>query len=238
MIIDPFEKHPGRYVSGVQIRSYKHVGITPPLIGVVNYKAGNIRSISTALNLLGADTCEVASPGDIDRVDGLVLPGVGAFSSAMDALSHQGLLDAIPRYAIEYNRPFLGICLGMQLLTESSTEFGLTDGLGMIPGETVAMKTGEKPLPHVGWNEVEITHEGPMYAGIPDGTHFYFDHSFAVSCADAYVSSYSSYGSRFVASIHAGNIWATQFHPEKSQVWGLKLLRNYLEAVVGGRDDA
>jgi len=238
MSIDNFEVHPGRYISGVKVKSYSKAGIAPPLIGVVNYKAGNILSISKALNLLGANTYEVLAPADIGKADGLVMPGVGAFSAAMACLVEQGLAVALKEYALVQKRMLMGICLGMQLLTDSSMEFGVTEGLSIIPGETKELDRVDVPLPHVGWNEVAVKQAVPMYAGIPDQAHFYFDHSFAVNCAEKYISGSSDYGQEFVASICHDNIWAAQFHPEKSQTWGLKLLRNFLDTVVGVRDNA
>ena len=238
MSTENYEKYPGRYVSGVRVWSYSELGITPPVIGVVNYKAGNIFSISKALNLLGANTYEVTSPGDIERADGLILPGVGAFASAMASLRKQQLFSVLKEYAQVQKRMLMGICLGMQLLTNRSTEFGLTDGVAIVPGETTSLDDTGLPLPHVGWNKVIPFGENSMYDGIPGNTHFYFDHSFAVESEERCVSAYSEYGRKFVASFCYDNIWATQFHPEKSQIWGLRLLRNYLDAVVSNRDDA
>jgi glutamine amidotransferase len=207
-------------------------------VGVVNYGAGNILSIANALSLLGAVVHEVSAPEEIRQAEALVLPGVGAFPAAARRLSDSGLADALLDHALHRGRPLLGICLGMQLLTECSEEFGTTRGLGIIAGKTCRIPVRLCSLPHVGWNEVLPQGDDGMYAGIPQHAHFYFDHSYAVFCPEPFITGVARYEEQVVASVRQGTVWGTQFHPEKSQVWGLRLLRNFLDMTAGGRDDA
>ena len=223
---------------GVHLLSYAARGIPGPVTGVVDYGAGNILSIATALTLLGASVHEVAVPADIPRMEALVLPGVGAFPAAAERLRKSGLADGILEHALHCGRPLLGICLGMQLLTEWSEEFETTQGLGIIAGRTSRISVTRCSLPHVGWNEVSTSKDCRMYAGIPDHAHFYFDHSYAVTCPERFVSGVVCYENTVVASVQRGAVWGTQFHPEKSQLWGLKLLRNFLDMTVEGRSNA
>jgi glutamine amidotransferase len=226
----------GNVFAGARIRTYVQQGVLPPRIGVIGYGAGNIQSICNALSVLGADAGPVDEPSAAEALDGMVLPGVGAFPAAMQHLRHSGMADALRRAVIEKGIPMLGICLGMQLLSESSDEFEPTEGLGLVRGRTTRMACATLPLPHVGWNNVEILGENPMYAGIPQDTHFYFDHSYAVSPDEPSANGVAVYDMPFAASLCDGHVWGTQFHPEKSQLWGLKLLRNFLDFVVRTRD--
>lgn len=226
-------RQPAEGIAGARIRTYASRGIRPPRVGVVDYGAGNIQSMCNALGLLGADVARCDGPDSLAGLDGLVLPGVGAFPAAMHRLRQTGMADALREAVAVRRAPVLGVCLGMQLLSQSSEEFGHAEGLGLVPGRTALMESPGLPLPHVGWNNVEIRGESPMFAGIPGGTHFYFDHSYAVSCPEASVAGASVYGAPFVAAFCAGHVWGTQFHPEKSQLWGLRLLRNFLDRVAG-----
>ena len=223
---------------GVRLLSYAAQGVIDPVIGVVNYGAGNILSISNALSLLGASVHEVTVPEDIPRMEALVLPGVGAFPAAAERLGQSGLAEAVLEHVLHCGRPLLGICLGMQLLTEWSEEFGTTQGLGIIAGMTRRIPVTRCALPHVGWNEVSAYNGSRMYANIPFRAHFYFDHSYAVTCPERFISGVACYESAVVASVQWGAVWGTQFHPEKSQIWGLKLLRNFLDMTVEGRGHA
>ncbi|WP_243544283.1 imidazole glycerol phosphate synthase subunit HisH [Pseudodesulfovibrio tunisiensis] len=220
--------------SGAIIRSYAEQGIVPPRIGIISLDSGNIRSVANALSILGAEVREIRTPKESAGLNGAMIPGVGAFPAAMRNLKRNGLDKALAELARQ-GLPLFGICLGMQLLTNSSDEFEPTPGLGLVPGQTRTMKAAQLPLPHVGWNRIRIAQGVPMYSGIPDNTHFYFDHSYAVSCDRTVISARADYGGSFVASVCSSNIWGTQFHPEKSQLWGLKLLRNFLDFTIDAR---
>jgi glutamine amidotransferase len=226
----------GNVFAGARIRTYAQRGVLPPRIGIIGYGAGNIQSICNALSVLGADAVPVGEPSAAGALDGMVLPGVGAFPSAMRHLRRSGMADVLTCAVTGKGVPVLGICLGMQLLSESSDEFEPTEGLGLVRGRTTRMACATLQLPHVGWNNVEIVGESPMYAGIPRDTHFYFDHSYAVYHDEPATTGIAVYDTPFAASLCDGPVWGTQFHPEKSQLWGLKLLRNFLDFVVRTRD--
>lgn len=207
-------------------------------IGVVDYGMGNLRSVSKALESVGFAAKVSGSPTELSRCRGIVLPGVGAFRDCMGNLRRQGLLPFLSGVLAE-GRPFLGICLGLQVLFSESEEFGRHEGLGFFGGRvvrfpqglSVASPRGEAvPLkvPHMGWNRVEISAEHPVLRGIPDGTHFYFVHSYYVVPEEpAVVACRTSYGIEFAAAVGRGNLLAVQFHPEKSQAAGLALLSNF-----------
>ncbi len=207
-------------------------------IGIVDYGMGNLRSVSKALESLGFSTLVSGNAADLSQCRGIVLPGVGAFRDAMENLGRQGLLPFLGDVLAD-GRPFLGICLGLQLLFSESEEFGRHEGLGFFPGKVVRFPSGMtatggsgsgSPLkvPHMGWNRVEFTMDHPALRGIPSGTYFYFVHSYCVQPADPEVSvGRTSYGIEFTAGVGRGNLLAVQFHPEKSQVAGLALLANF-----------
>jgi len=207
-------------------------------IGIVDYGMGNLRSVSKALEFLGFSTRVSGSAAELSPCRGIVLPGVGAFRDCMGNLERQGLLPFL-RDVLADGRPFLGICLGLQLLFSESEEFGRHEGIGFIPGKVVRFprgmraperKSGDPALkiPHMGWNRVEILMDHPALRGIPDGSYFYFVHSYYVDPADPAVSACrTSYGIEFTAGVGKGNLLAVQFHPEKSQVAGLALLGNF-----------
>lgn len=200
------------------------------LVAVINCGVGNLNSVRNALAKLGADSLEASAPEDLARAQAVILPGVGAFPPAMRNLRAMGLDKALEREVLEKRKPFLGICLGMQLLADSSEEFGLTPGLAWISGRVERMPENGVRLPHVGWNVV--TGRDPlMFARIPEQAHFYFDHSYHLACDNGDCAAMGDYGAPFVAAVRKGNIWATQFHPEKSQLYGLMLLRNFLNTV-------
>lgn len=205
------------------------------MLALLDYGAGNIRSVEKALHAAGAEVVRTASAEDLDRAQGLVLPGVGAFDDCLNALQRQHLDDAV-RGWIAKGRPFLGICVGYQALFDRSEEFNsCARGLGIFRGPVVRFKpTPQEPqlkIPQIGWNEVEIVHpDCPLFAGIPQRSHFYFVHSYHPEPADpSIVASWTEYGQRFASAVCRDHIWATQFHPEKSQQVGLRLLRNFVE---------
>jgi glutamine amidotransferase len=201
-------------------------------IAVIDYGIGNVRSILNAFENQGADVFLTNNEDAILISDGLVLPGVGAFSHGMSNLEHYGLVDVIKKYAAS-GKPFMGICLGMQLLFEESEEFGLVSGLSLIPGKVVKLPTKDDKLPHVNWNALNIKNiqwADTLLEGIEEGSDMYFVHSFVAQPKDSdntlSVTEYS--GHNFCSSVKKGNIYGCQFHPEKSGKIGLKIIKNFI----------
>ena len=201
------------------------------MIAIVDYGRGNLGSVEKAFERLGLGAVVTQDAATVDDADAVVLPGDGAFHDAMTNLDRLGLLPAVHR-ALDGRRPFLGICLGYQLLFTTSEEFGDGRGLDVIPGVVRRFPPGRK-IPHMGWNQVEHAGRLRLFDGIPEGAHFYFVHSYypVVSEGDDLRIAWCDYGIRFAAAIERGLIWATQFHPEKSQRWGLTLLENFATMV-------
>ncbi|MEQ1760505.1 MAG: imidazole glycerol phosphate synthase subunit HisH [Vicinamibacterales bacterium] len=198
-------------------------------ITIVNYGMGNIGSVANAFRRLGATWDVASSPAQVRTARALVLPGVGAFRSAMRNIRELALAEALTDAVLTRRVPFLGICLGLQLIAEESSEGGPTQGLGWIPGEVRALEpAGELPVPHVGWNQVEFLGTAPLFNRIDQAAHFYFDHGYALRSGDSVVTATCDYGGRCVAAVQRDNIYAVQFHPEKSQRNGLRVLRNFL----------
>ena len=205
------------------------------MIAVIDYGRGNLGSVEKAFGRLGMRAVVTEDPRVVEDAEAVVLPGDGAFHDAMANLGTRGLLDPV-RATIERSRPFLGICLGYQLLFSTSEEFGEGRGLDVVPGAVRRLPAGRK-IPHMGWNRVEYAGELRLFEGIPSGAHFYFVHSYypdARSKPDLHVA-WCDYGVRFAAAIEVGRIYATQFHPEKSQRWGLRMLENFAAVVKSGR---
>lgn len=205
------------------------------MLALLDYGAGNIRSVEKALRAVGAHVQRLDSPRGLEHASGLVLPGVGAFDDCLNALRNRDLDDAI-RSWIQSGRPFLGICVGYQALFERSEEFNsCARGLGIFPGPVVRFQpTPAEPtlkIPQIGWNQVEIARpECPLFRGIPQGAYFYFVHSFYPRPDDeGIIATRTTYGAPFASAVWRDNIFATQFHPEKSQENGLRLLRNFVE---------
>ncbi|MDQ7038140.1 MAG: imidazole glycerol phosphate synthase subunit HisH [Aquificota bacterium] len=194
---------------------------------VVNCGSGNIRSVVKALEHVGFSCVGVSQdPEEVKTAEVLVFPGQGAFRRAMENLTVSGMAKVILRH-VESGKPFLGICLGLQLLFERSYEHGKTEGLGVLRGEVTPLPPGVK-LPHIGWNQVRIRKRSPMFEGIEDGDYFYFVHSYRVVPEESHViASTTDYGEEFVSAISVENLWGVQFHPEKSQRKGLRLLENF-----------
>lgn len=208
---------------------------SPPQIAIVEYGMGNVRSVQNALEKLGSRAVITADPAALAAADGLVLPGVGAFGLAMENLRGRGLVECLNRQVLEREQPILGICLGMQLFAERSFEMGEYEGLGWIPGRVEKIDSLSRlQVPHVGWNETTPGAENPLYRNIPADSHFYFDHSYHFACEPGFTASTVSYGHDLVAAVRKKNIFGVQFHPEKSQSAGLRILRNYLNFVGGG----
>lgn len=198
------------------------------MISIVDYGMGNLRSVQKAFEKLGVNAQIVTRPEEIQHAEKLVLPGVGAFRDAIHELQRQELIEPIKSH-IRADRPFLGICLGLQMLFDVSYEDGEWKGLSVLPGKVVRFP--EHPglkVPHMGWNNLEIVGDQPLLAGIPRDAYFYFVHSYYVQPEDeSVIAARSNYGLPFVAMIARNNLFATQFHPEKSQACGLKLLQNF-----------
>ncbi len=194
-------------------------------IAVVDYGAGNLLSVTKALDFLGLNNTITADPAELLRADAVILPGVGAFPDAMENLTVRGLDKVLLRCAAD--KPLLGICLGMQMLLGSSTEVRECTGLGLIPGRVDRIQTPLK-LPQIGWNALEICHRNPLLEGIPDGAYVYFVHSFMGFCEEqADVAAVCDYGAPVTAMVARGNVFGCQFHPEKSGETGLQILRNF-----------
>jgi glutamine amidotransferase len=197
------------------------------MIAIIDYGMGNLRSVQKALESAGASARIVASPDEIRQADKLVLPGVGAMKPAMDRLQELKLIESIKAF-VASKKPFLGICLGFQLLADSSTEGGLIKGLGILPGVVERFPDTVK-VPQMGWNQLRVVQKDcPMYKGINDGAYVYFCHSYYVKPMDPSVNAtLTDYGIAYSSSVCADNVWAAQFHPEKSQAVGLAILRNF-----------
>lgn len=199
------------------------------MITIVDYGSGNLRSVSKAFDHLGIANQVTTDPKAVAAADRLVLPGVGAFGACVDGVRQRGFEPAVHEF-IATGRPFLGICVGMQILVETSEESPESAGLGVIKGRSPRF-TCDLKIPHIGWNNVATGgNGGPLLKGIPDGEYFYFVHSYFIRPEGAdtgIISGRCTYGEEFPATIQRGNVFATQFHPEKSQRWGLKLLENF-----------
>jgi glutamine amidotransferase len=200
-------------------------------VGIINYGLGNLGSVRRAFADLGADVAIVNEPALLASVDRMVLPGVGAFAEGMARLRAGGWVEALQRRVREEGTPLLGICLGMQMLADGSDENGSTAGLGLVPGRVRRLDDLGCTLriPHVGWNEVRFSEGTPLFAAIPQGTDFYFVHSYALPAGDlAATCATTSYGAPMAAAVQCGRVFGTQFHPEKSSRGGRQLLRNVL----------
>lgn len=205
------------------------------MIGLVDYGSGNIRAIANIYNRLKVPSFIATRPADLQRATKIVLPGVGAFDQTMQHLQDSGLREALDRRVREERVPFLGICVGMQLLARRSAE-GVLPGLGWIQADVrrfddAQFDAGQKTrLPHMGWNDLEVLRAHPLLAGLDSDASFYFLHSYYVACDDAAdVIGMTAYGGRFHSAVAVGNIFGVQFHPEKSHHHGVRLLQNFAE---------
>ena len=204
-------------------------------VGIINYGMGNIQSVANALRFLGYHPAISSSVDVLRKADAIIVPGVGAFGEAMHNLEKLRLIDFLEEDVLKLRKPFLGICLGMQLLARRSEEQGSHDGLGWIDAEIVQIphETSLR-VPHVGWNQLSIRQKEPLFARLVAHRHYYFDHSFYMRCHDeSAIVATCDYGSDMVVAIRKDHIFAVQFHPEKSQSAGLKLLRNFLNFSEG-----
>jgi imidazole glycerol-phosphate synthase subunit HisH len=202
------------------------------MITVVDYGVGNLHSVAKALEKVGAETCVTSDWKEVEKSDGVVLPGVGAFKDSMDAMHRSDLAKAIIAY-IRSGKPFLGVCVGLQMLFAESEEFGLSKGLDVFPGRVVKFAPGQK-VPHMGWNQIKIKKDmNPLLKGLKDGDYLYFVHSFyVVPKNSSIVAAESNYGVDFTCMVWEKNIFGTQFHPEKSQTLGLKIYENFKNLIV------
>lgn len=203
------------------------------MIGIVDYGCGNLFSLKSSFNVIGADSVVCASEKRLSECDGIVLPGVGAFADAADKLNKSGLGAAVK--ALSERVPILGICLGMQLLFDKSFEYGEHDGLGLISGDVKPLagyvERGLK-IPHMGWNALQIASDCPLFKYVRDGDFVYFVHSFFADAKSDSVCAYTDYGGRVTAAVQNGNVFGTQFHPEKSGEVGLSVLKAFAEMCV------
>lgn len=197
------------------------------MIAIIDYGMGNLRSVQKGFAQVGCQAEIVQDPALVEAAPAVVLPGVGAFADAVENLKRTGMHEVIDR-VVRAGKPFLGICLGQQLLFESSEEFGDTPGLGIFPGSVKRFPAGSLKVPHMGWNQVEIQKASAILEGIPEGTAFYFVHSYYVQPADpALAVTLTEYGLKFASVVGRDNVFGIQFHPEKSSTLGLRILENF-----------
>lgn len=204
------------------------------MIAVIDYGAGNLRSVANAIARLGYQPRITSDPGEVANADGVILPGVGAAADTMTSLKRLKLVAPIHQLIAE-GRPFLGVCIGLQILFTSTEEGGGHECLGIIPGRVRRLPSGLK-IPHMGWNQVRQLSSHPIFEGIPDEANFYFVHSYYVAPEDkSLVAGETEYGIRFCTAIARGNLVATQFHPERSGEIGLKLYDNFIRLALATR---
>ncbi len=208
------------------------------MIALIDYGAGNVRSVHKALEAVGAEVRLARDPGPLADAEKVVLPGVGAFGDCMAGLRRAGLVDALYR-VVEEGKPLLGICVGMQVLFEEGEEMGRHAGLGLLPGRVVRFYFAERGLgvnpslkiPHTGWNQIQIVKPSLLFYGLPSGAWVYFNHAYFCQAQPEHVLAISDYGGPFAAVVGRENVYGVQFHPEKSQEVGLQILRNFVERV-------
>ena len=204
------------------------------MIGIIDYGMGNLRSVQKALQHAGGDAQLARTPSELARAEKIVLPGVAAFGDAMEQLRTQRLVKPLVK-AIREGTPYLGFCLGLQLLFDVSSEKGMHTGLGILPGKVVRFQfdprvTGQRlSVPHMGWNRITWQRDCPLLNGVPNGSHVYFAHSYyVVPLGENHTLTTTEYGVEFASAVRHKNVFATQFHPEKSQAVGLQILRNFV----------
>lgn len=199
------------------------------MVAIIDYDAGNIRSVEKAVLLLGHEAVLTRDRDTILSADHVILPGVGAFGDAMDKLQRFGLVEVIHE-AVNRELPFLGICLGLQLMFESSEEAPGVAGLGLLPGKILRIPDGKGlKIPHIGWNSLTFPNQGRLFCGIEEGAYVYFVHSYYLQAKESQiVTAVTEYGTQIHASVERDNLFACQFHPEKSSKTGLKILENFL----------
>lgn len=197
------------------------------MITIIDYGMGNLANVQKGFAAIGKDTRITSDPKEIAGAGGLILPGVGAFRDSIECLEEKGMSGPIRDY-VATGKPFLGICLGMQLIVDISYEGGEYKGLGIVPGEVVRFPKSDLKVPHMGWNSVRFAKESPLWKDIPEESYVYFVHSYYVVPKDEkYIATTTEYGLNFTSSVSYENVHAVQFHPEKSQNVGLQILRNF-----------
>lgn len=206
----------------------------PPRIALCDYGVGNLRSVERALLAAGADARISDDPGEVELADALILPGVGAFGAAVEALAARGMQAAVIEVA-NSGRPVLGVCLGFQLLFDWSDESGGRPGLGLLSGRVTRLAKDRGKVPHMGWNTIQVRHRSRLLDGIASGTAMYFVHSYAVDATSRDVVAITDYGGAIVAACHRDNVMGTQFHPEKSGPEGLRVYANFAAIAAGTR---
>jgi glutamine amidotransferase len=203
-----------------------------PKINIIDYGIGNIRSISNAMELLNCDIQLTSDKKSISNCDALILPGVGSFSEAIKNLNSRNLIEPIISSVENRSIPILGICLGMQLLADSSEEGGNHKGLSLIPGVVKKIPISENlKLPHMGWNGIFVKNNQPLFHNIKNDSDFYFVHSYRFECQNKYISSITNHGVDIVSSVQKGHIFGIQFHPERSQRKGILILQNFVKYI-------
>jgi imidazole glycerol-phosphate synthase subunit HisH len=202
--------------------------MTDPRIGILNLEMGNLRSVSNAVYSLGYDPEVVDDPGALEELTHLIIPGVGAFHTAMRRMEEKGFSGPVREYAAS-GRPLLGLCLGMQLLASTGEEGDATRGLGLVPGHVARLRAELVPaIPHMGWNSMELAREHPVLRGVRSGVDFYFVHSYRFAADEPeHVLGTTEYGEMFPSGVARENVVGFQFHPEKSQANGLRLIENF-----------
>ncbi len=206
------------------------------MIAIIDYDAGNIKSVEKALLALGEEVIVTSDARQILEADGVILPGVGAFGDAMKKLKDYGLVEVIHQ-VVEKKTPFLGICLGLQLLFESSEESPGVKGLGILEGQIVRIPDGEGiKVPHIGWNSLTYPNKGRLFEGIAENSYVYFVHSYYLRAKEeSIVTAATEYGTYIHASVEKDNVFACQFHPEKSSDVGLTILKNFIQITKEGK---
>jgi len=205
------------------------------MIAIIDYGMGNLRSVEKGFLKVSANVRVTNKPEDVLQADGVVLPGVGAFRDCMGELTNLNLINAVVD-SIQKGKPYLGICLGLQVLFSESDEFGTCSGLDILKGKVLRfdLENKELKIPQMGWNQLNMKNKNPLFDGIPDKSYFYFVHSYYVSPDDnSVIATTTDYGIEFTSSIWKDNIFAVQFHPEKSQALGLQVLKNFRNIVNG-----
>jgi glutamine amidotransferase len=203
------------------------------MIAIIDYGMGNLRSVEKGFQKVGMEVKVTSKPEDVERADAVVLPGVGAFKDCMKELNNLDLVGAVTD-SLKKGRPYLGICLGLQVLFSESDEFGTCRGMDIFKGKVVRFENSDLKIPQMGWNQLNIKTDNPLFKGIPDKSYFYFVHSYYVAPDDkSIIATTTDYGVEFTSSVCTDNVYAVQFHPEKSQGLGLTLLKNFGDIVAG-----
>ncbi len=202
-------------------------------ISIINLGIGNINSVAIAFKELNTNVKIIDNSLELEKCDAIILPGVGNFKHTMKYLEKENYIETLNKLVIKEKVPFLGICLGMQLLAEKGEEGGIINGLGFIPGKVIKLnsKNPEYRIPHMGWDDIEIIKKEPLFINFPENPSFYFVHSYYLDIKPSFVSSYCNYTGKIPASVQKDNIFGVQFHPEKSQKKGMQLLKNFCNYV-------